>query len=192
MERLSYSRSTNRHSRLTPSGSFIESFPMTEAAIPKVGIVMGSISDWPVFRRSAQVLDGLGVPYEKRVLSAHRTPRQLESWIGQCEEKGVQVFIAAAGGAAHLAGVVASMTLLPVLAVPMESNLSGLDSLLAMVQMPGGIPVPTMGIGKAGSTNAGLAAAAILALQDPEIKEALIRFRKNQAEKVLASKFPED
>ncbi|MBC9889917.1 MAG: 5-(carboxyamino)imidazole ribonucleotide mutase, partial [Opitutae bacterium] len=85
---------------------------MTEAAIPKVGIVMGSISDWPVFRRSAQVLDGLGVPYEKRVLSAHRTPRQLESWIGQCEEKGVQVFIAAAGGAAHLAGVVASMTLM--------------------------------------------------------------------------------
>lgn len=171
---------------------FIESFPMTEAVAPKVGIVMGSISDWPVFRRSAQVLDGLGVPYEKRVLSAHRTPKQLESWIGQCEKKGVQVFIAAAGGAAHLAGVVASMTLRPVLAVPMESNLSGLDSLLAMVQMPGGIPVPTMGIGKAGSTNAGLAAAAILALQDPAVNEALIQFRKNQAENVLASEFPED
>ena len=163
---------------------------MAEAEIPKVGIVMGSISDWPVFQRSAQVLDELGVAYEKRVLSAHRTPRQLEAWIGQCEKNGVQVFIAAAGGAAHLAGVVASLTLLPVLAVPMESNLSGLDSLLAMVQMPGGIPVPTLGIGKAGSTNAGLAAAAILALQDPAIKQALIQFRKNQADKVLATEFP--
>ncbi len=164
---------------------------MAEAEIPKVGIVMGSISDWPVFQRSAQVLDELGVAYEKRVLSAHRTPRQLEAWIGQCEKNGVQVFIAAAGGAAHLAGVVASLTLLPVLAVPMESNLSGLDSLLAMVQMPGGIPVPTLGIGKAGSTNAGLAAAAILALQDPAVKQALIQFRKNQADKVLATEFPQ-
>ncbi|MCB1121674.1 MAG: 5-(carboxyamino)imidazole ribonucleotide mutase [Verrucomicrobiae bacterium] len=159
---------------------------------PKVGIVMGSISDWPVFQRSAQILDDLGIPYDKRVLSAHRTPRELEVWIRECEAAGVQVFIAAAGGAAHLAGVVASLTILPILAVPMESNLQGLDSLLSMVQMPGGIPVPTMGIGKAGSTNAGLAAAAILALQDPAVKEGLIQFRKNQAEKVLASKFPDD
>ena len=158
---------------------------------PKVGIVMGSISDWSVFQRSAQVLDDLGIAYDKQVLSAHRTPKELEAWIQECEEAGVQVILAAAGGAAHLAGVVASLTLLPVLAVPMESNLLGLDSLLAMVQMPGGIPVPTMGIGKAGSTNAALSAAAILALNDPSVKEALVQFRKNQAEKVLASKFPE-
>ncbi len=153
---------------------------------------MGSISDWPVFKNSAKVLDGLGVAYDKRVLSAHRTPKQLEGWIHECEEKGVQVFIAAAGGAAHLAGVVASLTILPVLAVPMESNLSGLDSLLSMVQMPGGIPVPTMGIGKAGSTNAGLSAAAIIALGDPAVKQAILDFRKSQADKVLAAEFPED
>ena len=165
---------------------------MSLANSPKVGIVMGSISDWPVFQRSAQVLDSLGVSYDKRVLSAHRTPKELEAWLKECEEAGVQVFIAAAGGAAHLAGVVASLTILPVLAVPMESNLQGLDSLLSMVQMPGGIPVPTMGIGKAGSTNAGLSAAAILALNDPAVKEALIQFRKDQAAKVLASEFPED
>ena len=165
---------------------------MSESNSPKVGIVMGSISDWPVFQRSAQVLDGLGVSYDKRVLSAHRTPKELEAWIKESEEAGVQVFIAAAGGAAHLAGVVASLTILPVLAVPMESNLQGLDSLLSMVQMPGGIPVPTMGIGKAGSTNAGLSAAAILALNDPAVKAALIQFRKDQATKVLAAEFPED
>ncbi|MDA0346068.1 MAG: 5-(carboxyamino)imidazole ribonucleotide mutase [Verrucomicrobia bacterium] len=159
---------------------------------PKVGIVMGSISDWPVFKHSAKILDVLGVSYDKRVLSAHRTPKELEAWLRECEEAGVQVFIAAAGGAAHLAGVVASLTILPVLAVPMESNLLGLDSLLSMVQMPGGIPVPTMGIGKAGSTNAGLSAAAIIALGDPTVREALIQFRKDQAAKVLSSEFPED
>jgi 5-(carboxyamino)imidazole ribonucleotide mutase len=165
---------------------------MTLTNSPKVGIVMGSISDWPVFKHSARILDELGVSYDKRVLSAHRTPKELEAWITQCEEAGVQVFIAAAGGAAHLAGVVASLTILPVLAVPMESNLLGLDSLLSMVQMPGGIPVPTLGIGKAGSTNAGLSAAAIIALGDPAVREALIQFRKDQAAKVLSAQFPED
>lgn len=159
---------------------------------PKVGIVMGSISDWPVFQRSAKVLEDLGVPYDKQVLSAHRTPKELEVWIRECEEAGVQVFLAAAGGAAHLAGVIASMTIVPVLGVPMESNLQGLDSLLSMVQMPGGIPVPTLGIGKAGSTNAALSAAAIIALNDPTLKEALLQFRKEQASKVLATEFPEN
>jgi len=153
---------------------------------------MGSISDWPVFQRSAKVLDDLGVSYDKRVLSAHRTPKELEVWLRECEEVGVEVFLAAAGGAAHLAGVIASMTIVPVLGVPMESNLLGLDSLLSMVQMPGGIPVPTMGIGKAGSTNAALSAAAIIALNDPAVKEALIQFRKAQASKVLATQFPEN
>ena len=107
---------------------------MTLTNSPKVGIVMGSISDWPVFQRSVQVLDDLGIAYDKQVLSAHRTPKELEAWIQECEEAGVQVILAAAGGATHLAGVVASLTILPVLAVPMESNLQGLDSLLSMVQ----------------------------------------------------------
>jgi len=153
---------------------------------------MGSISDWPVLKNAADTLDKLGVAYDKRVLSAHRTPKELEAWVTSSEENGMQVFIAAAGGAAHLAGVVASLTILPVLAVPMQSNLQGLDSLLSMVQMPGGIPVPTMGIGKAGSVNAALSAAAILAITDPAVKQSLLDFRKGQAEKVLATEFPED
>ena len=153
---------------------------------PKVGIVMGSISDWPVFKRSAAILDDLGVAYDKRVLSAHRTPKELEAWISECEEAGVQVFIAAAGGAAHLAGVVASLTILPVLAVPMESNLQGLDSLLSIVQMPGGVPVGTMAIGTAGAKNAALLAVRILATTNGELHNALVEFHRKQTETVLA------
>ena len=151
---------------------------------PKVGIVMGSISDWPVFQRSAKVLDDLGVSYDKRVLSAHRTPKELEVWIRECEEVGVEVFLAAAGGAAHLAGVIASMTIVPVLGGPMESNLLGLASLLSMVQMPGGIPVATVAIG--GGLNAGLLAAQILAICDPQLAERLRAYRQDLHDAVVA------
>src|SRR5438309_742564 len=134
-----------------------------------VGVIMGSESDWETMANTAQTLESLGVPFEVRVLSAHRTPDQLFEYVESAEARGVEVFIAAAGGAAHLAGVVASKTLLPVLGVPMESSaLKGLDSLLSMVQMPAGIPVATLAIGKAGAVNAALYAAAILALKHSE------------------------
>ena len=134
---------------------------------PQVGIVMGSQSDWDVMQQAARQLKDFGVPYEARALSAHRTPDLLIEWIEGLEKRGVQCFIAGAGGAAHLAGVVASKTTLPVLAVPIPTkNLGGLDSLLSMVQMPKGIPVATFAIGEAGSANAGLFAIAMLALHD--------------------------
>lgn len=151
-----------------------------------VGVVMGSKSDWEVMKACDETLSKFGVPHECRVLSAHRTPDALAEWVKQCEADGVEVFIAAAGGAAHLAGVVAAMTVLPVLAVPMESKLMGLDSLLAMVQMPGGIPVGTLAIGKAGATNAGLLAIAILATSRPEYKRKLQEYRAEQARKILS------
>lgn len=153
-----------------------------------VGVVIGSKSDWDVMRACDQTLADFGVPHECRVLSAHRTPRALEQWIAQCEKEGVEVFIAAAGGAAHLAGVVAAYTLRPVLAVPMESKLMGLDSLLAMVQMPAGIPVGTLAVGKAGAINAALLAISILAATRPELAQKLKDYRSRQADKILGEK----
>jgi 5-(carboxyamino)imidazole ribonucleotide mutase len=151
-----------------------------------VSVLMGSKSDWDVMQHASQTLEKLGVPCDVRVLSAHRTPDQLFEYMAEAEKKGVNVFIAAAGGAAHLAGVVAAKTLLPVLAVPMESKLLGLDSLLSMVQMPAGIPVGTLAIGKAGAVNAALLAVAILALKLPQYREALQKYREEQAKAVLA------
>lgn len=153
---------------------------------PLVSVVMGSKSDWDTMAHAVQALDRLGVPCEVRVLSAHRTPDQLFEYVRDVEGRGVEVFIAAAGGAAHLAGVVAAKTLVPVLGVPMESKLQGLDSLLSMVQMPAGIPVGTLAVGKAGAVNAALLAAAILANKRPPYREALRKYREEQAKTVLA------
>jgi 5-(carboxyamino)imidazole ribonucleotide mutase len=151
-----------------------------------VAVVMGSNSDWETMRHAAGMLDKLGVPCDVRVLSAHRTPDELFAWIKEAEAKGVEVFVAAAGGSAHLAGVVAAKTLLPVLGVPMETNLQGLDSLLSMVQMPAGIPVGTLGVGKAGAVNAALLATAILANKHGQYRAALKQYRDEQAKAVLA------
>src|SRR5713226_2306654 len=144
---------------------------------PLVGVIMGSQSDWTTLQHTVETLEKLGVPCEARVLSAHRTPDQLLEYVADAENRGVEVFIAAAGGAAHLAGVVAAKTLLPVLGVPMESKLHGLDSLLSMVQMPAGIPVGTLAVGRAGAVNAALFAAAVLAGKHPQYREALRRYR---------------
>ena len=157
-----------------------------------VGIVMGSTSDWEVMKEAAQQLKDLGVAYEARALSAHRTPAELEAWIRDMEQRGCKAFIAGAGGAAHLAGVVAAQTLLPVLGVPMPSKyLKGLDSLLSMVQMPKGIPVATFAIGEAGAANAGLFAVAMLALADPGLAQRLRAFRDQQADAVKRAKLPD-
>jgi len=157
-----------------------------------VGIVMGSTSDWDVMKEAAQVCKDFGVSYEARALSAHRTPIELEEWIIDMEARGCQSFIAGAGGAAHLAGVVAATTVLPTFGVPIPSKyLKGLDSLLATVQMPKGIPVPTLAIGEGGAANAGLAVIAMLALHDAGLKAKLIAFRASQAEKVRNAKLPE-
>lgn len=157
-----------------------------------VGIVMGSTSDWEVMKEAAQVCKDFGVSYEARALSAHRTPTELEEWIVDMEKRGCQAFIAGAGAAAHLAGVVAAKTILPTFGVPIPSKyLKGLDSLLAMVQMPKGIPVPTLAIGEAGAGNAGLAVIAMFALNDAELKAKLVAFRAQQAEKVRNAKLPE-
>ena len=153
---------------------------------PLVGILMGSKSDWDTMRRASEVLKEFDVPHECRVLSAHRTPQATAEYAASAEERGLQVIIAGAGGAAHLAGVLASLTTLPVLGVPMQSSaLSGLDSLLSTVQMPGGVPVGTLGIGEAGAKNAGLLAVRILAGSMPELRTKLHDFNKRQAEKVL-------
>ncbi|MBI2496543.1 MAG: 5-(carboxyamino)imidazole ribonucleotide mutase [Opitutae bacterium] len=158
---------------------------------PLVGIIMGSASDWETMQHCAQTLDQLGVTYEKRVISAHRTPQLAFEWCGTAEARGLKVIIAAAGGAAHLAGVAAALTPLPVLGVPMESAaLKGMDSLLSMVQMPGGIPVATLAIGKPGAINAALFAAAVLALGDAKIKAAVDGYRAAQAKKVAETKLP--
>ncbi len=159
---------------------------------PLVGIVMGSDSDWPVMKACAETLKRFGVPYEAKVLSAHRTPDAALDYASQAAGRGLKLLIGAAGGAAHLAGVLAAKTELPVLAVPMPSkHLQGLDSLLAMVQMPGGIPVATFAIGEAGATNAALFAVSVLALSDKEQAKKLHDFRIAQAEKVLAKTLPE-
>ena len=159
---------------------------------PLVGIVMGSTGDWDVMQHAARSLADFGVPCESRALSAHRTPDLLIEWVDGLIRQGVKCFIAGAGGAAHLAGVVAAKTTLPVLAVPIPSkHLQGLDSLLSMVQMPKGIPVATFAIGDAGAANAGLFAVAILALEDKVLAQKLTDFRKKQADAVRAAKLPE-
>ena len=150
-----------------------------------VGIIMGSTSDWETMRHAADVLDALGVAHETRVVSAHRTPQRLYDYATGAADRGIRVIIAGAGGAAHLPGMAASMTQLPVLGVPVESKaLKGMDSLLSIVQMPGGVPVGTLAIGKAGATNAGLFAASILALADPALAERLKAWRQAQTDSV--------
>ena len=159
---------------------------------PLVGIVMGSASDWEVMREAAKQLTDFSVAFETKVLSAHRTPDALESWVKRLSANGARCFIAGAGGAAHLAGVVAAYTTLPVLGVPMPSkHLQGLDSLLSIIQMPKGIPVATFAIGDAGAANAGLFAVAMLALEDATLEKKLTQFRKKQADAVGAAKLPE-
>lgn len=158
----------------------------------KVGIIMGSISDWDTMKEAAIILDELSVPYEKLIVSAHRTPKRMFEYAQTAAERGIQVIIAGAGGAAHLPGMTASMTHLPVLGVPVKSRaLSGMDSLLSIVQMPGGIPVLTLAIGDAGAKNAALSAAAILALQDKELREKLIAYREGLRAKVEAMELPD-
>ncbi len=152
-----------------------------DLAQPLVGIIMGSESDWPVLGHAAEILDYLGVPYEARIVSAHRTPKRLYEYAAGAQARGLKLIIAGAGGAAHLPGMAAAMTLLPVLGVPVATTaLQGLDSLLSIVQMPGGVPVGTMAIGKSGAINAALLAAAILALSDPQLMARVKAYRDAQ------------
>jgi 5-(carboxyamino)imidazole ribonucleotide mutase len=158
---------------------------------PLVGIIMGSTSDWETMRAAAEALDKLAIPYETRVVSAHRTPDLLFEYASTAQGRGIEVIIAGAGGAAHLPGMTASKTTLPVLGVPVQSKaLNGMDSLLSIVQMPAGVPVATFAIGVAGATNAGLTAAAILANKRPEIDAALKKFRADQTAKILSHSDP--
>ncbi len=158
---------------------------------PRVGVVMGSRSDWETLRPAAEVLEALGVVHEVRVVSAHRTPDRLIAYAASARERGLMVLIAGAGGAAHLPGMLAAKTTLPVLGVPVRSSaLGGIDSLLSIVQMPAGVPVGTLAIGPAGAENAALLAAAILALGDPELERALLERRARQTERVLADPDP--
>ena len=158
---------------------------------PLVGIIMGSTSDWETLRHAAETLERLGVPHEVRVVSAHRTPDLLFEYAASARDRGLQVIIAGAGGAAHLPGMAAAKTSLPVLGVPVQSKtLNGLDSLLSIVQMPAGIPVATLAIGVAGATNAALLAAAILGNSEPAIRAAVEAFRAAQTDKVLAQPDP--
>ncbi len=164
---------------------------MSQETRPLVAVIMGSKSDWETMRQATETLGKFGIPHETRILSAHRTPVQTIEYAEKAQARGVEVIIAGAGGAAHLAGVIAAHTLLPVLGVPMESPaLMGLDSLLSTVQMPGGIPVGTLGIGKAGAINAALLAVSILANNHPELREKLREFREQQANKVLEQTLP--
>lgn len=158
------------------------------ATTPPVAIIMGSRSDWPTMKLAADRLDQLGVAWEAKVVSAHRTPQRLYDFAATAKANGFKVVIAGAGGAAHLPGMAASMTYLPVLGVPVQSKaLKGLDSLLSIVQMPGGVPVATLAIGEAGAANAGILAAQILALSDPALAERLSAFRAAQTESVAES-----
>jgi 5-(carboxyamino)imidazole ribonucleotide mutase len=166
---------------------------MAEAIKPRVAIIMGSRSDWPeVMSHAAKTLDDLGIASEARVMSAHRTPDAVLDYALTAASRGIEVIIAGAGGAAHLGGVIASKTQLPVLGVPISSALLGLDSLLSISQMPGGIPVATFSIGRAGAINAALFAAAILALNDDAVRDALARFREAQTANILAHSDPRE
>lgn len=152
---------------------------------PAVGIIMGSQSDWETMRHAADVLKTLGVAHETRIVSAHRTPKRMVAYAEGARARGLRVIVAGAGGAAHLPGMVAALTTLPVLGVPIESHaLKGMDSLLSIVQMPGGVPVGTLAIGKPGATNAGLLAASIVALDDPKVARALETWRRRQTDAV--------
>lgn len=158
-----------------------ESQNSTPNGSPLVGIIMGSQSDWTTMKHAAETLATLGVPHEVRIVSAHRTPARMVEYATTAQERGLKVVIAGAGGAAHLPGMVAAMTLLPVLGVPVESHaMKGMDSLMSIVQMPGGIPVGTLAIGKAGAINAALLAGSIIALMDPAVEDALDAWRARQ------------
>jgi 5-(carboxyamino)imidazole ribonucleotide mutase len=153
----------------------------------RVGVIMGSTSDWPTMKLACDVLDELQIPYEKKVVSAHRTPDEMFSYAETAAERGIKIIIAGAGGAAHLPGMVAAKTVLPVIGVPVKSsNLNGLDSLLSIVQMPGGVPVATVAIGNAGATNAGLLAAQILGTSDEKLQQRLQERRQAIREKVIS------
>lgn len=185
--RLSGGRAENTEACL----GLLEWAAMGPASSPLVGIIMGSKSDWDTMTNAAKALDALGIAYEVNVMSAHRTPALVEEYVTGAERRGLEVIIAGAGGAAHLAGVSAARTLLPVLGVPIQSKaLNGMDSLLSTVQMPAGIPVGTLAIGSAGATNAGLLAAAILANKHPSIREALRKYREAQTQALLAQTDP--
>ncbi|TCV89583.1 5-(carboxyamino)imidazole ribonucleotide mutase [Sulfurirhabdus autotrophica] len=160
---------------------------------PLVGLIMGSVSDWETLQHTAQTLDRLNIPHEVQVVSAHRTPDLLFEYVASAEERGLEVIIAGAGGAAHLPGMAAAKTALPVLGIPVQSQmLNGLDSLLSIVQMPAGVPVGTLAIGKAGAINAALFAASILGNKYPDIRVTLAEFRRNQTEAVLARPDPRE
>ncbi|MCH8552201.1 MAG: 5-(carboxyamino)imidazole ribonucleotide mutase [Natronospirillum sp.] len=160
---------------------------------PKVGVIMGSVSDWETMQHAAETLDNLGIPHETRVVSAHRTPDLLFEYAEQAVARGLQVIIAGAGGAAHLPGMCAAKTALPVLGVPVQSKaLNGMDSLLSIVQMPAGIPTGTLAIGKAGAINSALLAGAIIGLQDTQVQQRLQDFRQAQTDKVLARPDPSE
>ena len=160
---------------------------------PLVGLIMGSTSDWETMRHAAETLDELGVWFEKRVVSAHRTPDLLYEYASSARERGLEVIIAGAGGAAHLPGMTAAKTTLPVLGVPVKSRvLNGVDSLLSIVQMPRGVPVGTLAIGRSGAVNAALLAASILSNKHPEIREALDAYRAAQTERVLGHPDPSE
>jgi 5-(carboxyamino)imidazole ribonucleotide mutase len=175
---------SRRKSRPQPS-------EFSSATHPLVGVIMGSTSDWETLGNASTTLSQLGIPHETRVVSAHRTPDLLFEYASSAEKRGLEVIIAGAGGAAHLPGMTASKTVLPVLGVPVESKaLKGLDSLLSIAQMPGGIPVGTLAVGKAGAINAALLAAAILGIKHPTIREDLRKFREAQTNRVLAAPDP--
>jgi len=166
---------------------------MAKKPKPLVGIIMGSQSDWETMQHAAQQLEALGVPYESQVVSAHRTPDLLFEYASTAAKRGLEVIIAGAGGAAHLPGMCASKTELPVLGVPVESKaLKGVDSLLSIVQMPGGVPVATLAIGKAGAINAALLATTILGGKYPEYRAAYVKFRDEQTAKVMADRDPKN
>src|SRR5438552_15600275 len=170
-------------------GNALQFGPMPESK-PLVAIIMGSKSDWETMRHAVETLNHLGVPSEARVLSAHRTPDATADFARKAADRGLRVIIAGAGGAAHLAGVIAAHTWLPVLGVPLLSKPNGLDSLLSTAQMPGGIPVGTLAIGEAGAKNAALLAAGILAISDERIRAALLAFRERQTRDALAATLP--
>jgi 5-(carboxyamino)imidazole ribonucleotide mutase len=162
-------------------------------ATPLVGVIMGSQSDWETMSHTAETLESLGVPHECRVVSAHRTPDLLFDYAGSAADRGLRVIVAGAGGAAHLPGMVASKTHLPVFGVPVRSKaLSGMDSLLSIVQMPAGIPVGTLAIGQAGATNAGLLAASVIAIEDETVRNRLVEWRRKQTHRVLENPIPGD